>query len=322
ILPSFVDAHTHLADGFILDPLPLDLDEAVSPPDGMKHRGLERASREELRGAFSRALERLAMEGVGTVCDFREGGPAGVELVEGCEDTMKLILLGRPGPDGDEGSVAGGITAGGAVAGDGIGLSSILGQEETAKGLAALCKDSGKLFAFHHSEATREPMGPVLDLGPDFIVHGTHCTMEDIEELTKAGIGVVVCPGMNALFGAVPPIRKMLDAGMDVALGTDNAMAHPPSMLEEMRRAYLLVRLDHNPLSPENILDMAITGGKKVLRLGKDIGLKKERSLVIFRKPPRCTAKNAANVVVNHIEAKDVLFLNRGERRWKNSKRY
>jgi cytosine/adenosine deaminase-related metal-dependent hydrolase len=45
---------------------------------------------------------------------------------------------------------------------------------------------------------------------------------------------VVVCPRSNMFFGMVPPLARMVKAGVTVALGTDNAMIHQPDLFVEM----------------------------------------------------------------------------------------
>jgi cytosine/adenosine deaminase-related metal-dependent hydrolase len=41
----------------------------------------------------------------------------------------------------------------------------------------------------------------LLELNPDFIVHGNEMTDEDMEDIADAGIPVVICPRSNAFFG-------------------------------------------------------------------------------------------------------------------------
>jgi cytosine/adenosine deaminase-related metal-dependent hydrolase len=63
----------------------------------------------------------------------------------------------------------------------------------------------------------------------------------------------------------------MLDAGIDVALGTDNAMLARPDMLAEAR---FLARTQKG-LSLDDILRMAISAPRKVLNLEPGFRIKK-----------------------------------------------
>ncbi|MDG6219956.1 MAG: amidohydrolase family protein [Candidatus Thermoplasmatota archaeon] len=300
ILPSMVDAHTHLADGGLFRSLPTDLEETFTPPNGLKHKHLANSSRKQKVQAFKNGMETLQAEGVGLVCDFREEGVAGIgmgaEATKGL--TAKPVLLGRP-----DGCTPEKILD----AGDGIGLPSILGVEEAAE-MSALCKARKKLFSFHHSENAREELEPVLDLKPDFVVHCTHCTPGEMERLAQAKIGAVICPSANALYGAIPEMRSMLDSGLVLGLGTDNAMTRTPSILESLTEACMLSRLAKSPISPQEALDMAVLGGRKVLKHMGGIIRKGERAdLMLCRLPEGCEASNAANYMVTRARRWDVL---------------
>lgn len=74
-----------------------------------------------------------------------------------------------------------------------------------------------------------------------------HCVWvsdEDIALLAERGVTVVHNPGSNMKLGSgVMPLRKMLDAGINVTLGTDGAASNNRlDLLAEMRLALLLQR--------------------------------------------------------------------------------
>ena len=74
-----------------------------------------------------------------------------------------------------------------------------------------------------------------------------HCVTVDDEEialLAEHGVAVVHCPRSNALLGCgIAPLRKLLDAGLTVGLGTDSPASTPSfDMFEELRAAVFFAR--------------------------------------------------------------------------------
>ena len=67
------------------------------------------------------------------------------------------------------------------------------------------------------------------------------------------------------------PLKKFLDAGITVGLGTDSLASSPTlNMWDEMRYAYQIHRRDG--ISAEDIFRLATIGGAKALGLDKEIG--------------------------------------------------
>jgi len=145
-------------------------------------------------------------------------------------------------------------------AADGIGISSVIDwpHDDVAK-LARDCRRAGKGFAVHCSERVREEIDDVLDLRPAFLVHMLEATEADLERCVDAGVPIVVCPRSNVFFGKVPDLPRLLRIGVDVRLGTDNAMVNAPSMVREMEFAYKVARLKGH-VDARDILAMALRG--------------------------------------------------------------
>ena len=60
IVPTFVNAHTHIGDSFIREKnidLPKNVEELVAPPNGLKHRLLKEASDEEIIDGMEKSLD-------------------------------------------------------------------------------------------------------------------------------------------------------------------------------------------------------------------------------------------------------------------------
>ena len=74
------------------------------------------------------------------------------------------------------------------------------------------------------------------------LAHCVHVTDKDIELLARAEAAVVHNPSSNLkLASGICPVQKMLDAGVNVCLGTDGASSNNNlDMLREMHAAALL----------------------------------------------------------------------------------
>jgi 5-methylthioadenosine/S-adenosylhomocysteine deaminase len=127
---------------------------------------------------------------------------------------------------------------------------------------------------FEVSQGDIRPLQRLQQLGlinPNFIaVHMTHLTDSEITEFAKTGAHIVHCPESNLkLASGFCPVQKYLDAGINVALGTDGAASNNDlDMLSEMRTAALLakgVAKDASAVSAYTALRMATLNGAKAL---------------------------------------------------------
>ena len=108
-------------------------------------------------------------------------------------------------------------------------------------------------------------------------VHMTQLTDEEIAMLATNNANVVHCPESNLkLSSGYCPIHKLLEAGVNVALGTDGAASNNDlDMIGEMRTAALLAKTvaDNASAAPaHNILRMATINGARALGLDNEIG--------------------------------------------------
>jgi 5-methylthioadenosine/S-adenosylhomocysteine deaminase len=108
-------------------------------------------------------------------------------------------------------------------------------------------------------------------------VHMTQLEAEEIEQLASSGSHVVHCPESNLkLASGFCPLGKLLDAGVNVALGTDGAASNNDlDMFSEMRTAALLakgVSEDATVVPAHQALEMATLNGAKALGLDKNTG--------------------------------------------------
>ncbi|MCP5353248.1 MAG: TRZ/ATZ family hydrolase [Chromatiales bacterium] len=128
---------------------------------------------------------------------------------------------------------------------------------------------------------TQRPLQRLDDLGllgPQMVaVHMTQLLDEEIERFAETGGHVVHCPQSNMkLASGACPVQKLLDHGIDVALGTDGAASNNNlNMWSEMRAAALLGKLVANSAAAVDaaaVLTMATLGGARALALDADIG--------------------------------------------------
>ncbi|WP_302080695.1 amidohydrolase family protein [Salinibaculum rarum] len=254
ILPAFVNAHTHIGDSIAKEAGGgLSLEALVAPPDGLKHRLLDAADREELVDGMARSLRFMRETGTGACIEFREGGVEGVAQFEAASTDVDIesVVLGRESIDAMERS-------------DGFGASGAEDGEFSAERSATA--DAGKLFGIHAGEVDSGDINPAMDLDPDFLVHMVHAGDVHLERLADNEMPVVVCPRSNIVTDVGrPPIRELLDR-TTVALGTDNVMTNSPSMFREMEFTAKLF-----DVTATEVLRMATVNGAAVG--GLDCGL-------------------------------------------------
>jgi cytosine/adenosine deaminase-related metal-dependent hydrolase len=122
----------------------------------------------------------------------------------------------------------------------------------------------------------RRPVAYADDLGwmgdDVWHVHCVHLNAEEVKRFAESGTGVCHCPSSNMRLGSgIAPIRALLDAGANVALGVDGSASNDSShLLAEARMALLLQRVMGDPtaLSAEEAVWMGTRGGAQVL--GRD----------------------------------------------------
>lgn len=110
-------------------------------------------------------------------------------------------------------------------------------------------------------------------VGPDvWYAHGIYFNDEELKKLAQTQTGVAHCPISNMkLSSGIARIPEMLELGIPVGLGVDGSASNDGSnLMEEMRVAYLLHRLNSSQSAPTgyDILKLATNGSARIL--GRD----------------------------------------------------
>ena len=108
-------------------------------------------------------------------------------------------------------------------------------------------------------------------------VHMTQLEDHEIRDLAAAGTHVVHCPESNMkLASGFCPVSRLLEAGVNVALGTDGAASNNDlDMLGELQNAALLGKVvagDPSALPAHQVLRMATLNGARALGLETETG--------------------------------------------------
>jgi 5-methylthioadenosine/S-adenosylhomocysteine deaminase len=141
---------------------------------------------------------------------------------------------------------------------------------ETAGEVLAAVEETG--------ERPLDTLNAIGLLGPRTqCVHMTDLGEQDIALLAATGAHVVHCPQSNMkLASGTAAVSKLLDHGVNVALGTDSAASNNDlNMFGEMQSAALLAKLhsaDATALPASDALYMATMGGARAMGLDQQIG--------------------------------------------------
>ncbi|MEJ2383428.1 MAG: TRZ/ATZ family hydrolase [Xanthomonadales bacterium] len=108
-------------------------------------------------------------------------------------------------------------------------------------------------------------------------VHMVHTSADDIAKIAATGASVVHCPQSNLkLASGFCPVGALLDAGVNVAIGTDGAASNNDlDLLAETQTAALLAKAvagDARVLSAGQALEIMTLNGARALGMADDIG--------------------------------------------------
>jgi len=296
LIPGLINSHTHIGDSIAKDiSLDKDPDSKINPIFGIKQKILRETEPKKLIHFMRKTMKSMLKKGITTFVDFREGGLEGILLLQKAlaDLPIRAIILGRieyyqsksqikrntPIPLSYQGQIEQLVKNC-----NGIGIS---GSNENSDSSLKQFSKTKKIRAIHCAETKQsyfiskqlrkktEPERCIL-LKPDFLIHMTYATQNDLKFVSKKIKGIVVCPRANAsLAEGIPNVDQMLKAKCNVTIGTDNVMINSPDMFREMDFLWkVTMGIQKKRIDPKKILKMATVNAGKLL--DKKIGCIKE----------------------------------------------
>ncbi len=287
IIPSFVNAHTHIGDSIAKEPDFMPLEKLVGP-GGYKDTILAETPYEALVASITETIVDMSTSGTQMFADFREGGVLGVQALKEAfnlaevREQLSVKIFGRPAVGMEELRITnhelrmakeamhGADDINGLFESvDGIGMSSVSDYpREDLEFLAGVARIRKKMFALHAGERNTKDISGAIELEPDFIVHLIKASTQDFNRMQDKNIGAVVCVRSNLVTGmGLPPLTQMLESGLTVGIGTDNVMLNSPNIFTEMEFISKIFRLDDS-----EVLKMCTLNSAKILKEERFIG--------------------------------------------------
>jgi len=108
------------------------------------------------------------------------------------------------------------------------------------------------------------------------LAHNVHSTDAELDQLASAGASVAHCPSSNSALGSgLFPMRRHVEHGVRVALGTDVGAGTSFSVIREGLQSYFMQALlgtDGLPLTAAHMLYLATAAGAAALELDGEVG--------------------------------------------------
>jgi guanine deaminase len=173
-------------------------------------------------------------------------------------------------------------------------------DEELLTGLGHIVQEKPDIAIQTHFNEAKSEISATLGLFPQFeneadlyhhfnlltphsiLAHCCHMEEYEIGKLKEYGCGVAHCPVSNVTVGGgfmAAPIRRFLEEGIKVGLGTDSGGGFSASILDAMRQAFivsnareLMTEGAEKSLTAAECFYMATLGGAKVCSLDSKVG--------------------------------------------------
>ena len=205
-------------------------------------------------------------------------------------------------------------------------------SEEDVRETAEFAREAGFRLQIHVSETKKEieesfekyKMSPVQKLAqlrlfeaPTIAAHCVYLDDEDREILRQYHVNVAHCPVSNLKLGSgIADIHKMLDADINVCIGTDGASSNNNlNLFKEANIAALLAKgIQCNPivLSSETILRIITENGCKALGLEKsgrlEVGMNADLIMISMKEPHFTPITDPCDALVYAAQASDVVL--------------
>ncbi|MGI0018692.1 MAG: amidohydrolase family protein [Nitrosotalea sp.] len=287
MMPGLINSHTHIGDSIAKD-IGIDsgVEEKIHPVSGFKQKILKNSDKSHLTSFIKNSCISMIKKGITSFIDFREGGIDGINLLKNATLGIPIrpVILGRieyyqdtlsiknntPIPKSHKSDLQNSL-----MNCDGLGIS---GPNEFSDSALQFFARTRKIRAIHSAETdesnkiSKKISGKTetqraLLAKPNFLVHMTYASKKDLIMALKNKASIVVCPRANgSLAEGIPDVNLMLDAGCNVAIGTDNVMINSPDMFREMDYLWkVTMGMKKKRLVPKDILKMATTNASNLL---------------------------------------------------------
>ena len=300
MLPGFVDSHTHPA---FITPRLVDFEKRIS---GATYEEIAEAGggiRSSVEGVRKAGKSQLAERVLEALHEMSEQGTTTVEAKSGygltLESELKSLEAIRAAAARWPGTVVSTLLGAHVVPKDSPGqdeyvdhvcekmvplvakqkLASFVdvftergafSAESTAKIFAA-AQQHGLGVRAHVCQLSETRLQQLLRHNPASFDHMDHVNDDDIRELARYDTIATLVPGVNYFLGLdkFPPARKLIDAGVPVALATDY---NPGSSPTPSMPFVLSLACTHMKMSPAEAISAATINGAHALRLGERKG--------------------------------------------------
>jgi len=296
VMPGLVNAHTHVAMTLLrgyADDKPLDtwLQEDIWPVEA-------ELTPDDIRVGTELGLVEFITNGITGYADayFEVGEIAAATADAGLRANLShsFITVGKDDEaaraDAEE-SLAVAREFDGAA--DGRITTALMPHSLTTAGgeyIEAVLDDAREadIPVHYHANETETEVEPIVDehgvrpleyaekigilTDDDFLAHCVHVDETEIDLLAETGASVIHNPASNMkLASGIAPVQEMLDAGVNVGLGTDGAASNNDlDLFDEIRDAAMLGKLargDARDVAAESAVRMATEGSASAIGL-------------------------------------------------------
>lgn len=194
------------------------------------------------------------------------------------------------------------------------------GEELLAAG-GQLVRDNPGIMVTSHLNENHDEIAAVAEVHPNardyldtydiagllgdhtILAHNVHPTDRELARMAETGAAAAHCPTSNsALASGFFPLQRHIDAGVQVALGSDVGAGNGFSMFKEGVQAYFMQQLHPDgglPMTSAHLLYLATASGAQALDLGDEVGDLSvgKRFDAVYISP---TARQPLDVGLNH----------------------
>ena len=296
VLPGFVDSHTHPV---FVNPRLVDFEKRI---EGASYEEIAAAGggiRSSLEGVRKAGKSFLAKKVFGVLCDMAVHGTTTVEAKSGygltVESELKSLEAIREAAARWPGTVISTLLGAHVVPREFQGrrdkyVEAVCKQmipqaakrklaqfvdvfcdrgaftAEETKQIFEAAEQHGLSVRAHMCQLTETALQPFLLFNPASFDHMDHVNEEDIAQLAKRDTVATLVPGVNYFLGLkeYPRARKLVDAGVPVALATDYNPGTSPTLSMPMAMS---LACTHMKMSPAEAISAATINGAWALRV-------------------------------------------------------